>query len=311
MRRTTCRKAFSPGSIRRWVIAFVAVMPLLPSAAGAVTQSCDPVEDSGRIAAAGGSITEIIYLLGEQERLVAVDTTSVFPPEAMQRFPSLGYVRNLSAEGLVAMSPTLILGEEDMGPDEVLTQLGRLGVTSVRLAEDPSAAGIIEKVRCVAGIIGKAPLAQAKIDADLQSKLTALDALPTPDRPARVALLLGIRDGVPLAAGSGTSGDGLLRMVRAQNVFADVSGWKPVSMESMAAMQPDIIVVPNRGANAEGGVEGFAAHPAIRLTPAAQRGRIIAMDGMAILGFGPRTLDAALTLSRRIDGALNAASDGD
>lgn len=100
--------------------------------------------DSGRIAVAGGSLTEIIYFLGAEERIVAVDVTSTYP--APDRHPSVGYVRDLSSEGLLSMRPTLVLGEDDMGPPEVLTAVRRAGVAVMRVPETHSAAGIVAKV---------------------------------------------------------------------------------------------------------------------------------------------------------------------
>ncbi|MEM9103064.1 MAG: ABC transporter substrate-binding protein, partial [Pseudomonadota bacterium] len=92
-------------------------------------------KNASRIAVAGGSITEIIYFLGEEHRIVAIDRTSNFP-EAAKKFPSVGYVRNLSAEGLVSLKPSLILGEHDMGPLEVLELVKKTGVETITVAEE-------------------------------------------------------------------------------------------------------------------------------------------------------------------------------
>ena len=80
-------------------ISLFVVMPLW---------ACDKqAKDPSRIAVAGGSITEILYFLGEESRIVAVDITSNFP-EAATSLPSIGYVRNLSAEGTLSLNPTLV-----------------------------------------------------------------------------------------------------------------------------------------------------------------------------------------------------------
>lgn len=262
--------------------------------------ACEPAEDSSRIAIAGGSLTEIVYLLGEDERIVAVDTTSNHPPEAA-RHPSLGYVRALSAEGLLSLRPTLVLGEDDMGPAEVLTQIQGTGVEVSRVPEVQSAAGILEKVRCVAAVLGLADIAEEAIGAHLAPQVEALatlSATATHSRP-RVAVLLGSPNGAPLAAGRGTSGDGLLRMVQAENVFADVAGWKPMSPEALATANPDFVLVATRG-EAETDAARNAASPALRLTGAAREGRTVTLDGMALLGFGPRTLSTAVEVARML-----------
>ena len=121
-------------------------------------QLCLEADDHSRVTAAGGSITEIIYFLKSDEKLVAVDVTSNYPMEAKE-LPSIGYVRALSAEGILSLNPSVIIGEDDMGPIEVIDQIKKSGVPIVAIAENHSIEGIIEKVRCVATIIGKSEYA--------------------------------------------------------------------------------------------------------------------------------------------------------
>ena len=249
---------------------------------------CPAAKDASRIAVAGGSLTEILYFLSEEDRIVAVDTTSTYPQVAMERFPSVGYVRNLSAEGLLSLEPTLVLGENDMGPPEVLEQLTKTGVQIVSVAEEHDAAGIIAKVRCLAGVIGSDPGAAER-------KLAAVVQTLSEVRPAqaRVAMLFGLRQGVPMVAGSNTSGHGFLKMSGAGNLFEDLEGWKPVSLEAMAKQNPELLVMPQRGLDASGGRDGVLGHASVRLTSAGKSGSLVAKDGMAMLGFGPRTLTTA------------------
>ncbi len=264
--------------------------------------------DASRVAVAGGSVTEILYLLGEQSRIVATDRTSNYPPEARE-FPSVGYVRALSAEGLLSLGPTLILGEDDMGPPAVLNQVAAAGVDIVRLQEQHTADGIVAKVRCIARLVGAADTAERIIARQLQPTIAALAQLQAggSDRP-RGAVILGLRDGVPLGAGRDTSGDGLLAMAGADNVFAGIDGWKPLSLEGMVKANPAFIVVPTRGVDDAGGREKLLAQPGLRLTDAARRQRLIAMDGMAMLGYGPRTLEAALALARQLHSGNGSAA---
>lgn len=261
---------------------------------------CDGVADSSRIASVGGSLTEILYLLRAEERIVAVDTTSNYPEQA-QRFPSVGYVRTLSAEGLLSLRPTLVLGEHDMGPPEVLAAVRRAGVPVARVAETHSAAGIVAKVRCVASILelDAEPLIERRI-APVVAQLARLRE-QAPVAEQTVAFLLRLQDGASIGAGRGTSADGLLDMAVARNVFADFEGWKPVSAEALAHAAPDFIVATRRGVDLAGGVERLSAHHAVRATPAGRLPqRVIVVDGMETLGFGPRTLHAALRLAQRL-----------
>ena len=266
---------------------------------GPFANACEAAADSTRIAVAGGSLTEIIYFLGAEERLVAVDTTSNFPAAA-RKLPSIGYVRALSAEGLLSLKPTLVLGEHDMGPPHVPTALAATGLPLVRVAEVPTAAGIVAKVRCVAAVLGLAEHAEALIEMRLAPVVEALAAVTRSDAaaPVRAVVLLGVRDGTPIGAGAGTSAHGLLEMAGAVNALMDFHGWKPVSVEALANAQADYVVMPQRGAADIGGVAQALRHPAVAPLVAGRADRLIVMDGMELLGFGPRTLGAALRLAK-------------
>ena len=264
--------------------------------------ACEAVRDGSRIAVAGGSLTEILYFLGAEERIVAVDSTSNYPQQAAQ-FPSVGYVRALSAEGLLSLNPTLVLGEDDMGPAEVLAAVGRTGVDVVRVPEAHTAAGIVAKVRCIANVLSLP--AEELVAAQLTPVVEALAQLQrsAAPNPQSAAFLLGLRDGSPIGAGRATSAHGLLEMASVRNVLADFEGWKPVSMEAMASAAPDYILVTERGIDTAGGEDALFGHPALKTTPAGRlRERMIVLDGMAALGFGPRTLQVARSLALRLRG---------
>jgi iron complex transport system substrate-binding protein len=285
---------------------------LAPFALGAELACGDRPVDASRIAVAGGSLVEILYDLGEQERIVAVDRTATYPAAARE-LPQLGYVRDISAEGLLSLQPTFVLGEHDMGPPEVLEQLERLGVDLLLVPEEFSVAGIREKVRCVAAALdrradGEVLAAQLLDGVKPQYASLVEQATVAGNAPAGI-VLLGLREGAPVAAGRDTSGQGLLDMAGARNLM-DFEGWKPVSVEAMAAARPEFIVIPERGVRMAGGLDALLEHPALRLTPAAHERRVISMDGMAMLGFGPRTAKAAARLrSALLEDKLMLADD--
>jgi iron complex transport system substrate-binding protein len=268
-------------------------------ASGAAALECgEPAPDASRIAVAGGSLAEILYALEEEARIVAVDRTATYPPAAREH-AQIGYVRNLSAEGLLSLQPTLVLGEHDMGPPAVVDQLEALGLDLAVVPERFDAGGIAAKIRCVAALLGR----EAAGEALVEEVLDGVEAAPVADDAPRGMVLLGLRGGSPVAAGRDTSGSGLLAMAGARNALEGFEGWKPVSEEALAMAAPAFIVVPERGIADAGGLDALLAHPALRLTPAAQARRVIAMDGMAMLGFGPRTVATAAELRERLRGA--------
>ena len=264
-----------------------------------IAQTCVAAKDPSRLSIAGGSLTEIVYLLGAEKQIVAVDVTSNYPPKA-RTLPSIGYVRNLSAEGILSLDPTLILGEDDMGPPTVLTQLDAMGVPIAIVPEQHTVQGIIDKIRCVGTIIDRPESANKLIEQTILPRVSELQRLARDRRLAakKILFILSLQSGSPLVGGLETSADGLINMTGGRNAMTDVTGWKPASSESIIAAAPDFIVISRRGLGAFGKLEDLRQHPALRLTPAALSGNIVVMDGMQMLGFGPRSLDAAVSLSR-------------
>lgn len=264
-----------------------------------IAQTCMAAKDPSRLSIAGGSLTEIVYLLDAEKQIVAVDVTSNYPPKA-RTLPSIGYVRNLSAEGILSLDPTLILGEDDMGPPTVLMQLGAMGVPIVIVPERHTAQGIIDKIRCVGKIIDQSESANRLIEQTILPRVSKLQRLASDRRLAakKILFVLSLQSGSPLVGGLKTSADGLINMTGGRNAMTDITGWKQASSESIIAAAPDFIVISRRGLGTFGELEDLRKHPALRLTPAALSGNIVIMDGMQMLGFGPRTLDAAVSLSR-------------
>ena len=266
-------------------------------------QSCGPAPDPSRIVVAGGSITEILFSLGEQEKIVAVDRTSNYPADVSE-FPVIGYVRALSAEGVLSLAPSLVLGEDDMGPVEVLTQLKSTGISIRRIPERHTAMGIVEKVLCVAEVVGYPESELDRLTQEYLAKVKDVgrsrDEVERGNRP-KVAVIMALRDGVPFAAGSETSAAGILEMAGGDNVFAGFKGWKPVSLELMVGANPSLIVMPERGMKMSGGREAVLSHPSVKVTNAAKNNGLVVVDGMTLLGFGPRTLHASIDLSKEFE----------
>ena len=262
--------------------------------------SCSQAEDSSRVTIAGGSLTEIIYLLRQEGKLVAVDITSNFPEEAKQ-LPSIGYVRALSAEGVLSLSPSLILGEDDTGPPAVMEQLSRVGIQIEIIPEENTADGIIKKVKCVAEILGVNDNIKDETLSNLNADANELKLLTETNKkePPKVMFILSMESGSPTVGGRDTSADGLIKMTGALNVMDSFEGWKPVSTEAIIQAKPDFILISERGLNSFGSIEKLGQHPSLVFTPAAKNNNIIAMDGMAMLGFGPRTISSAKDIAQK------------
>ena len=270
-------------------------------AQAAAEDLCSPAEDPSRVVVAGGSIAEILYALEAGGLIVAVDSTAAYLPET-SALPSVGYVRNLSAEGILALKPSLILGEHDMGPAEVLNQISSVEVEVKRIEERHSTQGIIDKFICIARVLDKEGAAREILKSQFAEIVTSLEKanVASADLP-RAALILNFVDNQPIVAGANTSGDGVLRMAGAENVFADVEGWKPLSRELLIAANPEHIVVTERALKSIGGLQGMLSDPLLASTDALSTDNVHAHGGMSLLGFGLQTLEVALSLKKAME----------
>lgn len=246
-----------------------------------------------RVVSLGGSVTEIVYALGEGDRLVADDASSVYPKEATQ-LPRVGYYRNLSLEGILSQQPDLLLASENAGPPEVFERLQEMGVRIVRVSDSPGVESLYERVDDVAQALD-VPQAGAELKQRIRTSLASV-LPPAADAPRPTALVVVHRGGPLLAAGAGTSADALLRLAGFQNIAATSNGYKPLSEEALAALAPQFIVTTTTSVEGSGGLETFAQRPGVAMTPAAKAGKVVAIDDLLLLGMGPRVAQAVALL---------------
>lgn len=253
-----------------------------------------------RIIAIGGSITEIIYALGAGDRLVAVDSTSMYPAAALERHPDVGYMRALSAEPVLSVDPDVILAIDDAGPPEVLAQLQAAGVRIMIIPDEPSIDGVYRKIRSVAGILGEEHKEEQLIGSIRQEYRDLVTVLRrAKDRPD-VLFLLSFGRGAPLAAGRDTSAHSMISLAGGNNVMARVSGYKAITPEAIIDAAPEVVVVLQRTFALYGDKEQLFSLPELATTPAAEAGRLSVFDGLYLIGFGPRTVGAIRDLAAEL-----------
>ena len=257
--------------------------------------SCDIANNSQRIVVAGGSVAEILYFIDADKKIVATDVTSTFPDEA-QNHPSIGYVRNLSAEGILSMNPSLILGEDDMGPPNVITQLIDIEVDIRTIPEEKSVDGILDKIYCIASILDMKSEAEEKINKTLMPDIIALENMyiKNSKRLKRVMFILSMQANRIIVAGAGTTGDGYINLTGSKNIFGDLEGWKSVSQEAIVKENPDYIIMSQRDLHNTETIKNVKENPIFKNIKAGEEGNFIFDDAMAMLGFGPRTIRSAL-----------------
>ena len=280
-------------------IALRSALPLL-----ALLWAVAPARTAGmaapsRIVALGGAVTEILYELGVAERIVGLDTTSVHPPDALTSKPNVGYLRQLSAEGILSLSPDLVLAVEGAGPPDVLKLVEGAGVPIAFVQDVPSPEGVRRKIETIATIVRKIPEGEA-LAARVASRFAALqEARKRLVAPVRVLFVLSYQNGRVMVGGRDTTAAGALDLAGATNVAASVQGYKPMSDEAIVASAPDVVVTISHG---PGGPvsRDMLKTKAFAQTPAGKNDRLIVVDGPALLGFGPREADAARDLMARL-----------
>lgn len=272
----------------------------LAGAGHAAATACSGPEGM-RLVSVGGALTEIVHALGAQDRLVGVDSTSVHPAAAME-LPDVGYLRTLPAEGVLSLAPTLVIAEDDAGPAAALDQIRMTGTELVIVPDDHTIEGVATKIATVAGLLectqeGEAMIADLRRGADaLAAAVAGLESRP------RVMFLLNIGQGAPMGGGAQTSADGIIALAGGTNALAAIEGFKPVSAEATIAARPDVILMARTSVESLGGREAVLALPQIALTQAGRNERLVVMDGLLLLGFGPRTVQAARELAEALHG---------
>ena len=263
--------------------------------------NCNQALNHSRIVIAGGSLTEIVYLLGQEKKLVGVDITSKYPLSAT-KLTSIGYLRNLSAEGILSLSPTLLLAESDIGPPAVLNQLNKTSLETKIISDDLTMAGIKNKIDCIVSILNLKKNNYISIYNDIKDKITKIEKYKSLNekRNKKVLIVLMMRGTSPIIAGKNTSGHGLISSLGLLNSMSQVDGWKPVSKEEIILSNPDYVIVTNRTFNSFLSSKDFILKTGLNFTNAGEDNNLIIEDGMALLGFGPRTLDVGIKISEII-----------
>ena len=246
-----------------------------------------------RIVSIDGAITEIIYALEAESSLVGVDTTSRYP-EAATDLPNVGYMRNLSSEGIMALAPQRIITSSDAGPDKVLKNLSQTGLDMVMITEENTVPGVQNKVMTVAEAVDateKGKVLAKEIGRKAQSVLNKIEG----KEPARILFLLAAGGHGVMIAGKDTQASAMIDIIGGINVADQFSSYKPLTPESVLQLNPDALVI----ANTRGQAFDFDKFPTLKLTNAYKNQRVVDGDSMLLLGFGPRISDA---LQLMIDG---------
>jgi iron complex transport system substrate-binding protein len=265
--------------------------------------------DLSRIVSLGGAITEILYELGLDDRIVAVDTTSLYPPEALKTHKNVGYFRAVSTEGVLSMAPSIIFASDKAGPPEVVRALEASGIPYVKIVDDPDVESLKARVKAIAEKAGRKALGDKLVERIEKGFATLAQERGQLKRAPSTLFLMSVQGGRATVGGADTSSDAMLKLAGAKNAAASVKGFKPISEEAILAMNPEAIVMMSRGSEVSG-IEAVLALPGVAATRAGRDKRVIEMDGLYLLGFGPRAPQAASDLMKKLQAPVVQDSKG-
>jgi iron complex transport system substrate-binding protein len=274
--------------------------------AAAVASLTARAQTPSRIVSVGSALTEIVYALGAEGLLVGVDTTSLYPTAA-RALPQVGYMRALSAEGVLSLKPTLVIATTAAGPATTLDQLRATGVEVLVLPDHYDYDSVIAKIAVVGRVTGKRAEADAMIARGCADMAELTKKLATATSKPRVLFLLSMGGGAPQAAGRDTAADGIIRLAGGTNAIDGYAGYRPLTPEAVLASRADFVLVTRQTVQAMGGIEAILDQPALRRTPAGRAGKVLQFDALLLLGFGPRTPQAAQDLASALHPELARA----
>lgn len=265
--------------------------------AAALPAQAQTVAPARRLVSLSGALTEIVYLLNAQNLLVGTDTTSLYP-EAAQKTAKVGYVRQLSAEGLLSLRPDAVIGTSDAGPPVVLDQIRQAGVRVALVKAQHNWAEVQEKIKVVGRETGRMADAD-KLLAQLDGQWNSIQAqVAKAQRKPRVLFVMS-HSGSPQVAGKGTAANALMHYAGCVNAIDQFDGYKPLTAEAMASAAPEVIINTTQGIEALGGEAAFWKRPELALTPAFAKKALVTLEASHLLGFGPRLPTAVQALHMR------------
>jgi len=265
-----------------------------------------PVEtlpQGAKIVVIGGALSEIVYALGASDQMIGRDTTSNFPA-AILSLPDVGYMRALSPEGVLSLKPEGLLLVEGSGPPQALDVLSQASVPMVFVPENYSRDGVLAKIEQVGRALHRETQAQELIRQVRDDFSKTADLLADLPQKKRVLFVLSVQNGRIMAAGDNTAADGMIELAGGVNAFSGkFSGYKLINDEELIGAAPDFILSMSNRAADYPLLDELRALPAVKMTPAGKEAALHQMEGLFLLGFGPRTAQAARDVAQMLYGA--------
>jgi len=239
-----------------------------------------------RIITAGSAITETVCALGDCDKIIASDRTSLYPTK-IQQLPSIGYRSGINAEGILSLKPTLIIAEKDYVDEAVISQLSSTGIKLVIIDRKNNVNDTKNFITQIATALHRETEGKKLIRGIEQEVADTKALLQKATANPKVLCIYNRGTASVSIAGTDTFSE-ILKYVGATNAITSVEGYKPLNTEALIAANPDYILMVATGFESLGGMEGMLKVPGVAQTTAGKKKQIIALDALMLTNFGPR-----------------------
>lgn len=257
------------------------------------------VSNPKRVVALNGTTLELIYKLGKQNTIVGTDISGTYPAN---KIPSVGHWAQLPAEGIIALKPDLVIGTADnfaAGKNgTVVQQLRSAGVKVLMLPA--SNTGGLDGVKTRLNLLGQVygvPNAAASLSKSFDTTMKAVEA-NRPRNTPKVIFLYAHSPSDATIYGTEGGANELITLAGGKNA-APFKDTKALTAEALVAINPDAIIMLNRGLESVGGIDGLLKMPGVAQTNAGKNRRVYTVDN-SIRWIGPRLPEFALKLAREL-----------
>jgi iron complex transport system substrate-binding protein len=255
-----------------------------------------------RIVCIAKQYSEIICALGAQQDIVAVDVSSTYP-EDLKKLPTVGYHRALSAEAILAMKPTLILQDNNIGPDHVVKQLNDLKIPMKCFGKYqntiPGTDSLIHEMGVYFHREHQADSICKILDSDMNNTLENLTQYK--DSVKILIIHFGQASNTYLVMTKKSTAAKMIEWAGGKMAVDDQKGMKQLSPEIVAASNPDVILLTDFGYDRLGGSpEKIKELLGVASTKAFKNKRIFRVEEHDLVYLGPRTGKNVLLIQKLI-----------
>jgi iron complex transport system substrate-binding protein len=249
-----------------------------------------------RVVVLANGVAEIIQSLNAQSIIVGRDISST--EDSLADIPIVTSGHQVLPEKVIALKPDLVLIDASTGPKAAIETIKSAGITVIETPESWSLQDLPIKVRAVGRAIG----AQGQAEELIQQLNDSLNASVVKNSPRVAFLYLRGTSSVYLIGGAGSGADSLLAAIGATDVGAQTLDrpFNTLTAESLAELNPDVILVMSKGLQSVGGIDGLLKLPGVAQTRAGKNSAVIDVDDSLLLSFGPRTPSLVDALAKAI-----------